>query len=340
MRLLGLSLVAGAILFAQDGAQQVAAIGDLRLESGETIRDCRVGYRTFGKLNAQRSNAVLFPTWFTGTTANLAEQIGPGKLVDSSQWYVIAVDALGNGVSSSPSNSTAQPRMKFPRFSIRDMVESQHRLLIQKLSITHLRAVMGISMGGMQTFEWMVAYPEFLDRAIPIVGSVKLTSYDILLWEAERHAIESDAAWKHGEYSTQPEAAGKTVADIHALALTTPRKYVRDNAAADFARTLLDTERKNIAQFDTNNRYRQLEAMLGHDVSRRFRGDMAKAAAAVKAKTLIVVAIEDHMVNPGPALEFARLLKASTLELASDCGHLAPGCEADRLRTAVAAALR
>jgi homoserine O-acetyltransferase len=328
-----------AALYGQDGAQRFASLGDFRLENGDIIRDCRVGYRTFGALNAARSNAILFPTWFTGTSEDLAGNFGPGKLVDSGKYYVIAVDALGNGVSASPSNSKLQPRMKFPRFSIRDMVESQHRLLTEVLQLHHLRAVMGISMGGMQTFEWMVAYPDFMDRAIPIVGSTKLTPYDLLLWEAQIHAIESDAAWKHGDYVKPPEAAMKTVADIHALALTTPRRYVEENRGKDFAQVLAETEKSSTDKFDANDRYRQLEAMIGHDVSRRFGGDMARAAAAVKARVLVVAALEDHMVNPQPALEFARRMQASTLELAGDCGHLSPGCEAARLNPAAARAL-
>jgi hypothetical protein len=101
-------VLTACLLAAPSFAQELrfAELGDFRLVSGEVIHDCRLGYRTFGKLNAEKSNAVLFPTWFTGTTENLVGLIGPGKLVDP--------DALGNGVSSSPSNSKQQPRMRFP----------------------------------------------------------------------------------------------------------------------------------------------------------------------------------------------------------------------------------
>src|SRR6266436_6381313 len=105
--------------------QQFARLGDFKLESGEVIRDCRIGYRTFGTLNTNQSNAVLFPTWALGTTEQLIGSIGSNKLVDSTKYYVIAVDALANGVSSSPSNSRLQPRMKFPKVTIRDMVNTQ-----------------------------------------------------------------------------------------------------------------------------------------------------------------------------------------------------------------------
>ncbi len=319
-------------------AQQLkfAELGGFRLQSGETIRDCRLGYRTFGALNAEKSNAVLFPTWFTGTTKDLVALIGPGKLVNSSKYFVVAIDALGDGVSSSPSNSKLQPRMKFPRFTIRDMVNAERELATRILHLSHVRAVMGISMGGMQTFEWMVAYPDFMAKAIPIVGTPKLTAYDLLLWEAETHAIKADRDWKDGDYTAPPEAGMRTVADIHALALQTPSYRVRQTDPKDFPKFLDSTERETMRGFDTNNWVRQLEAMMMHDVSREFGGDVKRAAQAVKAKTVIVIGLRDHMVNPQPALEFARLLQAPKLESDGDCGHLVLECDGPKINDAVA----
>jgi homoserine O-acetyltransferase len=338
LRTLLLMTSAGA-LAAQQGDLQLGSLGDFRLESGEVIRDCRIGYRAYGRLNAAQSNAIVFPTWFSGTSQQLAGNIGRGKIVDSERYYVIAVDAIGDGVSSSPSNSKTQPRLKFPKFSIRDMVESQYRLVTEVLHLKHLHGVLGISMGGMQTFQWMVTHPDFIDRAVPIVGSPKLTPYDLLLWDAELHAIDADANFQGGNYTARPVAAMRTVSDIHNLALSTPAYYVDQNRGKDFAGVLAEAEKATLEGMDTNDWYRQLQAMIGLDVSRQFGGDMARAAISVKAKVTVVAASKDHMVNPLPALEFARLLHAVTVVLSSDCGHLSPGCELPKVNEAVAKAL-
>jgi homoserine O-acetyltransferase len=245
------------------------------------------------------------------------------------------VDALSNGVSTSPSNSKDQPRMKFPKITIRDMVNSEHELLTKVLHLNHVKAVMGISMGGMQTFQWMVSYPDFMDKAIPIVGSPRITPYDLVLLRAQLRAITNDPGWKGGDYTKNPARIAE--AEFLALILTTPEEYNRrmtlDKVAADLEKA------EKATGFDSNDKIRQLEAIMGLDVSSAFGGSMEKGAAAVKAKVLVIAALKDHAMCPTPALDFARLLQAKTLELESDCGHIATGCEAQKINQAVAAFL-
>ena len=97
MRFGWLMILAGPLLAQSD--QQFFELKDLKLDSGQTLAECRVGYRTFGTLNSDRSNAILFPTWFSGKSADLAAFMGAGQLVDTSRYFAVAVDALNNGVS-------------------------------------------------------------------------------------------------------------------------------------------------------------------------------------------------------------------------------------------------
>lgn len=313
--------------------QQFATIGDLKLGNGGVIRNCRIGYRTFGHLNSDKSNIVVMPTWAGGNTEQLQSNIGPGKLVDSTKYFVVAIDALSNGVSSSPSNSRLQPRMRFPQFSLRDTIESQHVLLTRVLKLDHVKAIVGISMGGMQAFEWLVAYPDFMDQAIPIVGSPRLAPYDLLLWQAQIEALMRDRDWKGGNYSTNPARALDFA--FGQLLLTTPTDYnkhkTREQVLAD-----LNKARTEGRGSDANDKIRQAQAMMQLDVSREFGGSLERAAKTVKAKVFVVVSKYDHVVTPGPAIEFASLVGANVLNLDSECGHLATVCESTRLNEAVA----
>jgi homoserine O-acetyltransferase/O-succinyltransferase len=313
--------------------QQFARLGDFRLESGEVIRDCRVGYRTFGALNKDRSNVVLVTTWASGTTEQLAGNIGAGRLIDSTKYYVVAVDALANGVSSSPSNSRLQPRMRFPKVTMRDMVNTQHELLTKVLGINHVQAVMGISMGGMQTFQWLVSYPDFMDKAVPIIGSPQLAPYDLLHWQTQLDAIFRDPDWKRGNYVRNPARVAE--AEFGALLLTTPENYNKRMTRKQVFEELAKA-RGETGGYDANNKVRQVQAMMALDVAEGFGGSLERAAAAVRAKVFVIVASRDHVVTPGPAIEFARLLRAKLLVLDNDCGHNAPWCEQERVNKAVA----
>jgi len=147
--------------------QQTAQIGDLKLESGNVIRDCVIGYRTFGSLNREKSNAVVFPTAFGWRSAGLASRIGPGKLVDSEKYFVIVVDSLGDGISSSPSNSKMQPGLSFPKFSIRDLVNAEQKLVMESLHLPHLHAVIGFSMEGCKPTSGAFPTPPLSTKLFP-----------------------------------------------------------------------------------------------------------------------------------------------------------------------------
>src|SRR5207237_4179583 len=171
------------------------AMGDLKLESGEVIKDFAISYVTHGTLNAKKSNAILMVTALTGNHHRLDFLIGPGKALDTTKYFVIATDAIGNGLTTSPSNSKAQPRMQFPKFGMRDMVESQRRLLGEKLGIDHVVAVVGPSMGGMQALQWGVSHPDFMDSLVALVPLARTPAWSAVIVEATRKAIMLDPAW-------------------------------------------------------------------------------------------------------------------------------------------------
>ena len=317
-------------VFGQDNLE-FANLGDYTLENGQIILDCRVAYRTFGVLNPAKSNAILFPTWLAGTTHDLIdlELIGPGKMADSSKYFIIAVDAFGNGVSSSPSNSKRQPNQAFPRFSIKDMVNVQHILLTRYLHLPHLYGVIGISMGAMMSYQWMVSYPDFFDKAVAIVGSPRLTAYDLLLWQAELSAINTS----YGK-TQEKKAAMKTVAAIHNLHLRTPRYITSHTKPEAFPQFLAEAE-KNFMKLNTFDWAWQLKAIMDHDIYRSFGEAIDPAAKTIRAKTLIIWARQDLAVNSEPARALAKYLHADTFEFNGDCGHLSFLCEGDALRDTV-----
>ena len=311
-----------------EGSQQFADLGDLRLRSGAVIHDFRLGYRTLGKLNAEKSNAILWPSWLGGKSQDLLPSVGPDKWVDSTRYFVILVDAIADGVTTSPSNSKSQPLMKFPEFTIRDMVDSEHRLATEVFHLTHLRAVMGISMGGMQTFEWGIAYPDFMDLLVPIVGSPQSTSYDKLLWTAQIDAIELDPAWNHGNPTAPMDRSLGLVEEIGSMNLTSPAYRVA-HTKPDGINALV-TEIRNSSRGDGGNacdRIRQRQAIMALDIPAELGvATLEQAAPKVHAKLLVIVSPEDHMVTPEPAMELAAAAGAPLVKLDSPCGHLSPGC--------------
>ncbi len=318
-----------SIVFSQSNLQ-LADIGNLALANGDTIYNCKIGYRIFGEMNEDKSNIILFPTWFGGTTEGLLGLIGPKKIIDSEKYFVIAVDALGNGVSSSPSNSKEQPDSTFPVFNIEDMVNSQYKLLTNVLNIHHLYAVFGGSMGGMQTFQWMTSYPNFMDKAVPYVGSPKLTSHDLLLWNTELNIIELG----HKHNATDEELI-KSVAGLQTLEIQTPDYLIKNTKPEQYDEFINSRDDNFKKFFNSYNWAAQLKAMLQQDISKKFNGSMESAAKNTKAKVFIIVSETDQMVNPNPALDFAKMVNAKTYIFKNDCGHLGPGCEMEKFTEVV-----
>lgn len=313
---------------------QLADLGNCPLESGAVIRGCVIGYRIAGELNEDASNAVLFPTWGNGTSEQLlGSYVGPGGWVDPEEHYVIMVDLFGNGVSSSPSNSLEHPGGAFPPFTIRDVVRAQHRLLTEVLGLGGLHAVIGISLGAFAAFEWTTNFPGFVANAVPVVGTPRVSSYDLLRNDLARRILEGCA---HGRCDEALEAYYS-----HFVVLVRSPGHWNRALSRDEMRELISTFPQRARNFphpeDILAQGRSLDSM---DITEPFGGSLEQAAEVVKARMLIVVASRDALVTPESSREFARLTGARLLQLDSDCGHQAFVCEEDLLGQAIRDFLR
>jgi homoserine O-acetyltransferase len=351
------AVVAGLLLHAtvalahrpDQPAHQQYRIGDLTLESGEVIKDFAISYVTHGTLNAQKSNAILMVTAISGNHHRLDFLIGPGKALDTTRYFVVATDAIGNGLTTSPSNSQAQPRMKFPRFLIRDMVTSQHKLL-EHLGIKRVVAVVGPSMGGMQALQWGVSHADFMDSVVALVPLAKTPAWSVVVMEASRKAIMLDPAWNSGNYTAPPANGIRLWRDILGfLAARSPEMYrYQFTNQADVLPWLKAQEDAQIPIFDANDWIYQTWAYDAHDVGTTpgMNGDYVKALRAIKAKTLILVGQKD-LLNPEwepvDAARYIRDVRVVTIRPEAVTGHASAGglfpADVDFLNTEIASFL-
>lgn len=181
-------------------------IANFRTEGGVTLPQARIVYGTYGRLNAARDNVVLLPSHYMATHHGYEWLIGPGLALDTAKLFLVATELFGNGYSSSPSN-TPEPfhGPRFPVTTIRDNVAAVHRLLVEDLEVTHLRAVIGFSMGAQQAFQWAVSFPSFADRIVATSGTAKTYGHGIVRLEGQLAALTADPAYNGGDYSAPPK---------------------------------------------------------------------------------------------------------------------------------------
>ncbi|MFL6816797.1 MAG: alpha/beta fold hydrolase [Bradyrhizobium sp.] len=316
----------------QQPPHQLYNEGDLKLESGEAIKDFSISYVTHGTLNARKSNAILMVTAVGGNHHRLDFVIGPGKALDPDKYFIVCTDAISNGFTTSPSNSKSQPRMQFPKFAIRDMVESQYRLMKEKLGIDHVVAVVGPSMGGMQVLQWGVSHPEYMDALVAMVPLAKTPAWTVAVLEASRKAIMTDPAWKDGNYDAPPEKGVRLWRDILSLlSARTPEMYsAQFKNGIDALAWMEQQETAALKAFDANDWIYQTWAYERHDVGATpgFNGDTAKALASIKARTLILTGTKDLLnpeFEPQQAARNIVDVKMMTISPGTVTGHAAAG---------------
>jgi homoserine O-acetyltransferase len=301
-----------------DPPHQQYSAGDLKLESGESIRDFAISYVTHGQLNAEKSNAILVVTAIGGNHHRTDYLIGPGKALDPAKYFIISTDAIGNGLTTSPSNSRLQPRMQFPRFNIRDMVNSQHRLLVEKFGIKRVRAVVGASMGGMQALQWAVSYPEAMEAVVSIVPLGRTPAWTTGVLEMLRQTIMADPKWQGGNYAADnpPEQGMRLWSGwLSGIIVRTPsahKKQFPDHSdIIPWLKTVEDGGWKRMQAVDW---IYQSWAYDRHDIGATpgLSGDYLQALKSIKAKTLILAGVGDLLNPEAEAAELAQSIPGAT----------------------------
>ncbi|PRY49569.1 homoserine O-acetyltransferase [Geodermatophilus tzadiensis] len=177
-------------------------LGDVVLQRGATLRGATLAYKTYGTLNADKSNVIVHPTWYSAWHDANEWTIGKGRACDPDEYFIVVPNQLNNGLSSSPSN-TPPPYdgPNFPPVTFYDQVEVQHRLLTQKWGIESIELVLGSSMGAAQTYQWAVSHPEMVKRAAPIVGAPVTSEHNQVFLKSLRAALTADPVFNGGRYS-------------------------------------------------------------------------------------------------------------------------------------------
>jgi homoserine O-acetyltransferase len=287
------------------GPYELFSLGDFVLEEGDTLRDCELAYATFGGLNEAKDNAILITTWYSGTHRSFADfYIGAEHALNPEKYFIVVINQLGNGLSSSPHNTDGPHAMgRFPHVRIGDDVRAQEQLLREGFGIEELQLVTGGSMGAQQTYEWAVRFPEKVKRAAPLAGTAKITPHDFIYAEALKEAISSDPAFRGGWYESSSEMRAGLArhARLWSVMGFSTEFWRREQwrslgfgSADDFQGGFVDAY---FEPMDPNDLLCMAWKWQQGDVSRHTDGDLAAALGRIKARTF-VMPIDEDMVSP------------------------------------------
>ena len=284
-------------------AQPVALEGDFllpefRFKSGEALSALNIHYTALGKpvrdASGRVSNAVLLLHGTGGSGRNLMRPMfagvlfGPGQPLDAQRYYIVAPDGIGHGKSSKPSDGL---RARFPEYDYDDMVLAQKRLLEEGLGVSHLRLILGTSMGCMHSFVWGETYPDFMDALMPLACLPAPIAGRNRIWrKMVIDAIRNDPEWQGGNYAKQPRAALKTAADLLILAGSVPIQMHNKFPTRGSADKYVEESVERIsADLDANDLLYALSASRNYDPSARLESVVAP---------LTLVNSADDFINP------------------------------------------
>jgi homoserine O-acetyltransferase len=304
--------------------------GDVTLQSGATLPDARLVYKTYGALNAARDNAILIPNFYASQHPDCEYMFAPGRALDPSRHFLIVTNMFGNGLSSSPSN-TPPPfdRGRFPHVTVYDNVVCQHRLVTERLGVERLRLVTGFSMGAQQAFHWGALYPEMVGAIAPICGSARTSPHNFVFLEGAKAALTADAAFAGGDYREPPRTGLDAFSRVYAGWMFS-QDFYRDRSHRDMGLDTIDDVlrfvEQRFGQRDANDLLAMLWTWQHADIAAhpRFGGDLDAALGAIAARAIVMPSETDlYFRVRDNELEVARMPNAELRPIPSTWGHAA-----------------
>lgn len=320
-------------------------LGDVTLVSGHVLQSAVLCYATFGALNASADNAILIPSYYTGTHRSYGRMIGPGRALDPERHFIIIADMFGNGVSTSPSHRPpGEARTTFPRLSIADNVACQRRL-ITSLGVSTLRLVTGWSMGAMQSLWWGALYPEAVQSVLAVCGSASCWPLNQVFLDGVCAALRADQAFD-AEPAVHPPTRGlKAFARTYA-GWAYSAQFYRDKLYKGLGFSSLESfleawEAEHVA-WSAHDLLAMADTWRTADIGLLAADGTAEAALSmIRAPTLIMPCDTDaYFTVEECRLEAAAIPRAEVRVLNSPYGHCAgaPGRfpeESDRIDDAI-----
>lgn len=312
---------------------EIFELGDIVLQCKKTLRNAKLAYKTYGTLNAEKDNVIVYPTWYSGQHYDNEWLIGPGMALDPAKYFIIVPNMLGNGLSSSPSNTPEPYNLaRFPNVTLYDNVTLQHRLVTEQFGIEQLALVVGWSMGAQQTNQWGCLYPEMVKRIAPFCGSAKTAPHNIVFLEGVKAALTADAAWNGGWYTTPPTRGLRAVGRVYAgWGLSQPfymQQLWRELGFSSLEDFLVGYWEGFFLKKDANNLLAMLWSWQHGDISDNpvFKGDFKKALGAIKARAIVMPAERDlYFPVADNEWEVSHMPNAECRPIPGVWGHFAGG---------------
>ncbi len=303
-------------------------VGDITLQSGSVLCDAKLHYATYGELNRGADNAILIPTYYTGTHHSNEAYFGPGRVIDTNKYFVVVPNLFGNGLSSSPSNTSGvQSGSGFPAVSIYDNVECQYRLLTEALGVKRLRLATGWSMGAIQVYHFAALYPHMVDALLPFCGSARCSAHNDVFLQGVAAALKADQHYDDGNYTSPPTTGLKAFARVYcgwAYSQTFFREHRYRELGFDDIEGLMQGWEQDHLQWDANDLLTKLSTWRSADIGNhpKFAGSYDDALKAITAKTVVMPCRTDLYFPPEDSLTEVALLENAELRVIdSDWGH-------------------